>query len=163
MSTVLPNTPEELDAAVALRRRRRMSRFPPDILLWLAALPEWTDRLAARVGFPSDGRPLGPLLDELEAARLLTRREDVDDEGEEVVAFWLPASRRAEVGELLRESVPPVGMADRLRMLADRIRALATLSAAEREALGKRLRERVEESHSVDSWARGVLVAAGLA
>ena len=47
--------------------------------------------------------------------------------------------------------------------LADRIRALATLSAAEREALGKRLRERVEESHSVDSWARGVLDAAGLA
>jgi glycosyltransferase involved in cell wall biosynthesis len=47
--------------------------------------------------------------------------------------------------------------------LADRIRALAILSAAEREALGKRLRERVEESHSVDSWARGVLDAAGLA
>jgi glycosyltransferase involved in cell wall biosynthesis len=47
--------------------------------------------------------------------------------------------------------------------LADRIRALAGLSVAEREALGKRLRERVEESHSVDSWARGVLEAAGRA
>jgi glycosyltransferase involved in cell wall biosynthesis len=47
--------------------------------------------------------------------------------------------------------------------LADRIRALAALSAAEREALGRRLRERVEQSHSVDSWARGVLEAAGLA
>src|SRR5262245_44366492 len=47
--------------------------------------------------------------------------------------------------------------------LADRIRALAALSAAEREALGRRLRERVEESHSVDSWARGVLDAAGVA
>jgi hypothetical protein len=47
--------------------------------------------------------------------------------------------------------------------LADRIRALASLSAAERAALGTRLRERVEESHSVDSWARGVLEAAGRA
>jgi glycosyltransferase involved in cell wall biosynthesis len=47
--------------------------------------------------------------------------------------------------------------------LADRIRALASLSAAEREGLGKRLRERVEESHSVDTWAQGVLEAAGLA
>jgi len=47
--------------------------------------------------------------------------------------------------------------------LADRIRALAALSGTEREALGKRLRERVEEGHSVDSWARGVLEAAGLA
>ena len=47
--------------------------------------------------------------------------------------------------------------------LADRIRALASLSGAEREALGRRLRERVEESHSVDSWARGVLEAAGRA
>ncbi len=46
--------------------------------------------------------------------------------------------------------------------LADRIRALAALSVAERDALGKRLRERVEESHSVDSWARGVLQAAGI-
>ncbi len=47
--------------------------------------------------------------------------------------------------------------------LADRIRALAALSPAERAALGRRLRERVEESHSVESWARGVLDAAGIA
>ncbi len=46
--------------------------------------------------------------------------------------------------------------------LADRIRALAALPPPERAALGKRLRERVEESHSVDSWARGVLDAAGV-
>ena len=46
--------------------------------------------------------------------------------------------------------------------LADRIRALGALSVDERAALGRRLRERVEESHSVDSWARGVLAAAGV-
>lgn len=46
--------------------------------------------------------------------------------------------------------------------LADRIRALAALAPEERAALGRRLRERVEESHSVESWARGVLDAAGI-
>jgi glycosyltransferase involved in cell wall biosynthesis len=46
--------------------------------------------------------------------------------------------------------------------LAERIRGLATLAPAERAALGRRLRERVEESHSVQSWARGILDAAGM-
>jgi glycosyltransferase involved in cell wall biosynthesis len=47
--------------------------------------------------------------------------------------------------------------------LAERIRALAALSPDERAALGRSLRERVRESHSVESWARGVLEAAGVA
>ena len=46
--------------------------------------------------------------------------------------------------------------------LADAIRGLAALDAAERHALGRRLRERVEAGHSVQSWARGILDAAGL-
>ena len=46
--------------------------------------------------------------------------------------------------------------------LADRIRALAALDADERAALGRRLRERVEKGHSVESWADGVLGAAGI-
>lgn len=46
--------------------------------------------------------------------------------------------------------------------LAERIRELASLSAQERAELGRRLRERVREGHSVESWARGVLQAAGL-
>jgi glycosyltransferase involved in cell wall biosynthesis len=47
--------------------------------------------------------------------------------------------------------------------LADAIRALAALGHDERAALGRRLRERVEAGHSVQSWARGILRAAGLA
>jgi len=47
--------------------------------------------------------------------------------------------------------------------LAERIRGLAALAPAERTALGRRLRERVAERHSVQSWARGILDAAGLA
>jgi glycosyltransferase involved in cell wall biosynthesis len=46
--------------------------------------------------------------------------------------------------------------------LADRIRALAALTPEERATLGRRLRERVEESHSVESWARGVVEEAGI-
>lgn len=46
--------------------------------------------------------------------------------------------------------------------LAARIRELAGLDAADRTELGKRLRERVEAGHSVESWARGVLAAAGV-
>jgi glycosyltransferase involved in cell wall biosynthesis len=47
--------------------------------------------------------------------------------------------------------------------LAGRIRGLAAMSPAERAALGARLRERVSESHSVQTWARGILDAAGIA
>ena len=46
--------------------------------------------------------------------------------------------------------------------LAERIRGLAALPPDDRAALGRRLRERVEEGHSVQSWARGILDAAGM-
>ena len=46
--------------------------------------------------------------------------------------------------------------------LADRIRALAGMTTEERVALGRRLHERVAERHSVQSWARGILGAAGI-
>ncbi len=46
--------------------------------------------------------------------------------------------------------------------LADRIRALAAASTTERAEVGRRLRERVEAGHSVQSWARGILDAAGI-
>ena len=47
--------------------------------------------------------------------------------------------------------------------LAERIRSLAALGPEDRVEIGRRLRERVQQSHSVESWARGVLEAAGLA
>ncbi len=47
--------------------------------------------------------------------------------------------------------------------LAKRIHAFTALDAAARVDLGKRLRERIETGHSVESWARGVLDAAGIA
>jgi trehalose-6-phosphate synthase len=47
--------------------------------------------------------------------------------------------------------------------LAERIRGVAAMSLDERAALGRRLRARVAESHSVQSWAHGILDAAGIA
>jgi len=49
-----------------------------------------------------------------------------------------------------------------LDALAACIRELATLDATARAELGRRLRRRVEDRHSVQSWARGVLAAAGV-
>jgi glycosyltransferase involved in cell wall biosynthesis len=46
--------------------------------------------------------------------------------------------------------------------LALRIGSLAALAPAERGELGRRLRGRVEASHSVESWADGILETAGL-
>ena len=49
------------------------------------------------------------------------------------------------------------------RALAERMGALAATSKEERAAIGRRLRERVQQEHSVRSWARGILAAAGIA
>ena len=46
--------------------------------------------------------------------------------------------------------------------LADRIRELAALDVAARAELGTQLRQRAEDGHSVESWARGVLNVAGI-
>jgi glycosyltransferase involved in cell wall biosynthesis len=46
--------------------------------------------------------------------------------------------------------------------LAERIRSLAAMTTDERATLGRRLHERVAERHSVQSWARGILGAAGI-
>ena len=46
--------------------------------------------------------------------------------------------------------------------LAERLRAFAALGTAERSRLGHTLRGRVDEAHSVESWAEGILSAAGL-
>ena len=46
--------------------------------------------------------------------------------------------------------------------LADTIRTLADTSSDDRAAIGRGLRARVAEGHSVQSWARGILTAARL-
>jgi glycosyltransferase involved in cell wall biosynthesis len=45
-------------------------------------------------------------------------------------------------------------------VLAERLVSFARLDPPAREALGRRLRERVEQRHSVETWADGILAAA---
>jgi glycosyltransferase involved in cell wall biosynthesis len=52
---------------------------------------------------------------------------------------------------------------DDAEALATKLEAVARLAPDERDALARRLRERVESGNSVDSWAAGLLRAAGLA
>ena len=44
--------------------------------------------------------------------------------------------------------------------LAERLRWFAALGGGERAEIGRTLRKRVAERHSVDSWADGILAAA---
>jgi hypothetical protein len=45
--------------------------------------------------------------------------------------------------------------------LVERLYWLAGLGAAERKEIGRTLRERVARRHSVDTWADGIIEAAG--
>ncbi|CAN5376929.1 hypothetical protein BH20ACT13_BH20ACT13_00620 [soil metagenome] len=79
----------------------------------------------------------------------------------EAAASCLPVLASNPVFDALLEPEQRFGR-DSPDELAARIRELAGLDAADRTELGKRLRERVEAGHSVESWARGVLAAAGV-
>ena len=69
------------------------------------------------------------------------------------------ASNRAHAGFL-----DPDSFFDRndAEALAGRLAAIAALTPAERDEVGRRLRDRVERENSVDSWATGLLRAAGI-
>jgi len=47
--------------------------------------------------------------------------------------------------------------------LAERVAGLASMTAAQRVAAGSRLRDRVRAGHSVETWAQGIVEAAGIA
>ena len=58
----LPPAPELDDAALERRpeaRARRYDHLGRAALTWLALVPEWTDELAERCGFPADGPVIG--------------------------------------------------------------------------------------------------------
>ncbi len=63
--------------------------------------------------------------------------------------------------DLVRDLAPPLLFArDDPGELAERMAALAALSPGERGGIGRVLRERVAERHSVETWADGILRAA---
>ena len=82
-----------------------------------------------------------------------------DRNGYEAAASGLPvlASNRAHDDVL---DVDAFYRRDDPAELAAKLSALAALPAAERAEVGRRLRKRVRDGHSVDSWADGLLRAA---
>jgi glycosyltransferase involved in cell wall biosynthesis len=78
----------------------------------------------------------------------------------EAAASCLPVLASNPVFDELFEDLPLAFARDDPASLADRLRWLVSLPAEERAAIGRTLRERVVQRHSVDSWADGVLEAA---
>jgi glycosyltransferase involved in cell wall biosynthesis len=78
----------------------------------------------------------------------------------EAAAACLPVLASNPVFDELIGDFPLSFAADDPAGLADRLRWLAGLGAAERAEIGRALRDRVVRKHSVDTWADGILEAA---
>ena len=78
----------------------------------------------------------------------------------EAAAACLPVLASNPVFDELFDGYPLFFERDSASSLADRLRWFAGLGAAERAEIGRTLRERVARSHSVDTWADGILAAA---
>lgn len=127
------------------------------------------EQLAAALGLGERVR-LGDAVPRAEVPALLARHDALvnnmragapDKVVYEAAAACLPVLASNPVFDTLLESEQRFVREDP-EELATRIRALAALAPSERAALGRRLRERVQASHSVESWARGILAAAGI-
>ena len=79
----------------------------------------------------------------------------------EAAAACLPVLASNPVFDELFDGYPLAFDRDSPDSLADRLRWLAGLGPGERAEIGRALRERVVRRHSVDTWADGVLAAAG--
>lgn len=79
----------------------------------------------------------------------------------EAAAACLPVLASNPVFDELFDGYPLAFDRDSPDSLADRLRWLAGLGPGERAEIGRALRERVVQRHSVDTWADGILAAAG--
>jgi glycosyltransferase involved in cell wall biosynthesis len=78
----------------------------------------------------------------------------------EAAAACLPVLASNPVFDELFSGYPLFFQRESPESLAERLRWFAGLSAAERAEIGRALRGRVARSHSVDTWADGILAAA---
>jgi glycosyltransferase involved in cell wall biosynthesis len=78
----------------------------------------------------------------------------------EAAAACLPVLASNPVFDELFDGYPLAFERDSPESLADRLRWFAALDDGERAEIGRALRARVSEHHSVDTWADGVLAAA---
>jgi glycosyltransferase involved in cell wall biosynthesis len=78
----------------------------------------------------------------------------------EAAAACLPVLASNPVFDELFDGFPLSFDRESPESLAERLRWLASLDEGERAKIGRTLRERVAERHSVDTWADGILAAA---
>jgi glycosyltransferase involved in cell wall biosynthesis len=164
ISTILRATRLALDDGVDLRVVVHGPAFTPEEQGELAAL----ERLVAELDLGGQVELGGPLpRSELHALFADTdvlvnnARGGADRVAYEAAASGLPVLASNPVYENLLDPEAFFAGEDAAG-LAERLASVAALPIAERDAIGARLRERVVERHSVDSWARGVLRAAGI-
>jgi glycosyltransferase involved in cell wall biosynthesis len=115
------------------------------------------------------GIPLGHAVPRAELPALFTRFDVLVNNMEagapdkvvyEAAAACLPVLASNPVFDDLFAGYPLFFERDSPRSLAERLRWFAGLGAEERAEIGRTLRERVARSHSVDTWADGILAAA---
>jgi glycosyltransferase involved in cell wall biosynthesis len=115
------------------------------------------------------GLPLGDAVPRAEVPALFARADVLVNNMEsgapdkvvyEAAAACLPVLASNPVFDELFAGYPLLFDRDSAESLAERLCWFMTLSANERAEIGRTLRERVARSHSVDTWADGVLAAA---
>ena len=129
--------PLDLQAAFAgLReeaRERRYSQFDPELLVWLALVPEWTGELATALGLGNQKR-VGTLIDQLDAAELIARRARVNQDGRPEQVFGLRPAERAGLVAYLK-SGEQAAAARALTRLAEALERLPDDGSAWRQPL----------------------------
>jgi glycosyltransferase involved in cell wall biosynthesis len=115
------------------------------------------------------GFPVGDAVPRTELSNLFARADVLVNNMEagapdkvvyEAAAACLPVLASNPVFDELFSGYPLTFERESPESLADRLRWFTALSEAERAEIGRTLRERVARSHSVDTWADGVLGAA---
>jgi glycosyltransferase involved in cell wall biosynthesis len=115
------------------------------------------------------GIPLRDVVPRAEVPRLLAEADVLVNNMEagapdkvvyEAAAACLPVLASNPVFDELFAGYPLSFERESPASLAERLRWFGSLAAAERAEIGRTLRERVAERHSVETWAEGVLAAA---
>jgi glycosyltransferase involved in cell wall biosynthesis len=115
------------------------------------------------------GVPLGDAVPRAELSALFARSDVLINNMEagapdkvvyEAAAACLPVLASNPVFDDLFAGYPLFFERDSPESLADRLRWFAALGAEERAEIGRTLRERVAQRHSVDTWSDGILAAA---
>jgi glycosyltransferase involved in cell wall biosynthesis len=138
-----------------------------DVELHGAALNELEER--HRTELARFGIPLGDAVPRTEVPGLFARSDLLVNNMEagapdkvvyEAAAACLPVLASNPVFDDLFAGYPLFFQRDSGESLAERLKWFAALGAPERAEIGRTLRERVAKSHSVETWADGILAAA---